>query len=111
VKLLAPTIVVAFTIALGACGTGGIDPPEVAQRKAECRRLEAHILRISPESRGELDGLPEAEQQKRLDALVAKVPIEDIQQCAAAEPAVIACMQKASDVAAIRACVPPPKQG
>ena len=105
---------IALSIALvfaAACGSEGVDPPDVAQRKAECRRLEAHILRISPESRRELDGLSEAEQQKRLDKLVAKVPIEDIQQCAAAEPAVIACMQRAPDVAAVRACVPPPKKG
>jgi hypothetical protein len=94
-----------------ACGSPGVDPPDLAGRKAECRRLEAHILQISPESRRELDGLPEAERQKRLDKLVAKVPIEDIQQCAAAEPAVIACMQRAPDVAAVRACVPPPKKG
>jgi hypothetical protein len=104
----------ALTIAIGfaaACGSGGVDPPEVAQRNAECRRLEAHILRISPESRAELDGLSEAEQQKRLDKLVAKVPIEDIQQCAAAAPAVIACMQQAPDVAAVRACIPPVNNG
>jgi hypothetical protein len=105
---------VAWTIApllAAACSTGAVDPPEVAQRKAECKRLEAHILQITPESRGELDRLSEPERQKRLDQLVAKVSIEDIQQCAAADPTVIACMQKAPDVAAVRACIPPPKKG
>jgi cytochrome c556 len=108
VKLVALTIVLLLA---AACSTGAVDPPEVAQRKTECKRLEAHILRISPESRGELDGLSGPEQQKRLEQLVAKVPFEDIQQCAAAEPAVIACMQKAPDVAAVRACIPPPNKG
>ena len=107
-KVAALTIATLF---VAACGSDAVDAPEVAQRKAECRRLEAHILEISPQTRRELDGLPVAEQQKRLDQLVAKVPIEDIQQCAAAEPAVVACMQRAPDVAAVRACIPPPKKG
>jgi hypothetical protein len=108
VKLLALACVVVF---IGACESGETDTPQVAQRKAECKRLNEHIFRISPESRGRLDGVPEAEQQKRLAEMVAKVPVEDIAQCAAADPVVIACMQKAPDVAAVRACLPPPKKG
>ena len=107
-KLLALAFVVVF---VGACESSGTDSPEIAQRKAACKQLDEHIFRISPESRSRLDGVPEAEQQKRLAEMVAKVPVEDIAQCAAADPAVIACMQKAPDVAAVRACVPPPKKG
>jgi hypothetical protein len=95
----------------GACDPGAVDAPDVARRKAECKRLEAHIFRISPETRGRLAGLSEAEQQKLIDQLVAGVPIEDIEQCAAAEPKAVACMQAAPDIAAIRACIPAPKKG
>jgi hypothetical protein len=98
-------------VSAAACDPGAADSPEVAHRKAECHRLEEHIFRISPESRGRLQGLPEAEQQKAIEQLVATVPVEDIEQCAAAAPAVITCMQAAPDIAALRACVPPPKNG
>ena len=94
-----------FLVLAAACDPGASDSPDVARRKAECKRLEDHIFRISPESQSRLAGLPPAEQQKVIDTLVAGVPVEDLEQCAAAEPAVIACMQAAPDVAAIRACV------
>jgi hypothetical protein len=90
------------------------DSPEIAARKAECRKLVAHVFELSPDS--QLQGLSGADRQARLDALVAKVPIEDIEQCAAADkdkktkedrkPAAVACMKAASDHAAIQACVP-----
>lgn len=86
------------------------ESPEVAQRKAECRRLEAHIFEITPRpgatgaERGETD-------PKRIEELVAKVPVEDIDQCAAVKDrSVIACMQAARDVAAMRACIPAKKE-
>jgi len=104
-------ITVAVTLFVGACDPGAKDTPEIAQRKAACKRLDEHIFRISPQSRSRLDGRSEAEQQHQIDQLVAKVPIEDVEQCAAAEPAVIACMQNAADIAAVRACIPPPKKG
>lgn len=97
-----------FTLALvlvitgaGACENEQ-DSPEVAQRKAECRALEKHIFRITPGPGGELP----ATDTGRIAALVAKVPIEDIEQCAAAKPAAITCMLAAPDVATLRACIP-----
>jgi hypothetical protein len=107
-KLLALACVLVFA---ASCDPGAADPPDVARRKAECKRLEDHIFRISPQSRGRLAGLPDAEQQKVIDQLVAGLPVEDIEQCAAADPKVIACMQAAPDVAALRACIPPPPKG
>jgi len=103
-KLLALAVVIVFATVFGACAPGANNTPE-------CKRLQEHIFRISPESRSRLEGLSEVEQQNQIDQLVAKVPVEDIEQCTAAEPAVIACMQKAADIAAVRACIPPPKKG
>jgi hypothetical protein len=79
------------------------DAPEAAQRKAECRQLEEHIISITPQP-----GAATAEADPaRIKALAARVPIEDIEQCAAVKDRkVIACMQAARDVAALRACIP-----
>jgi len=93
-----------LAVLAGACGSESNDSPEAAARKADCHRLEDHLFRISPQSK--LDGLSEPEQRKQLEQLMAGVPVEDTAQCAAADPAVIACMQKAADVAAVRACIP-----
>jgi hypothetical protein len=74
-----------------------VDPPDVAARKAECRKLQDHLISITPDAH-------------------KVVSIEDIEQCAAADkdktgvdrkPAVIACLQNARDQAAVRACIPP----
>jgi hypothetical protein len=73
------------------------DPPDVAARKAECRKLSRHLIEISPESKG-----------KSIDELVAKVPIEDIELCGAAYPESVACMQAAPDPAAVKPCIPVP---
>jgi hypothetical protein len=62
--------------------------PDVAAREAECKNLIQHIIEISP-------------QHKKVD-----VPIEDIEQCGAAYPEVVSCMQKAADVAGVHACIP-----
>ena len=93
------------------------DPPAVAQRKAECRQLMEHIVRITPRPGGEG---PESDPA-RIQRIVAQLPVEDIAQCAAIKdpvqpgqpapppgqtPKVIACMQAAGDVAALRACIP-----
>lgn len=79
------------------------DSPEVAQRKAECRKLEDHVFEIMPApgaSHGETD-------PKKREKLVAQLPVEDIEQCAAVKDRkVIACMLAATDVAALRACIP-----
>ena len=79
----------------GACGSAKEkDTPEKAAKKQACKQLLSHIFEISPESKGQ-----------PADPLVAKMPIEDIEQCAAAEPEIIECMQKAADVAAVKACI------
>ncbi len=78
------------------------DAPEAAQRKAECRRLEEHIFRITPGPGGELP----ATDPRRIAELMAKVPVEDIEQCTAAKPAALTCMLAAPDVATLRACIP-----
>jgi hypothetical protein len=95
------------------------DSPKVAQRKAECRQLMEHIVQITPRPGG---GGPETDPA-RVKQIVAKLPVEDIEQCAAIKdpappggggtetdpaktPRAIACMQAAPDVAALRACIP-----
>ncbi len=70
------------------------DTPEQAARKAECRRLARHNF--------ELAGVPAAQ----LDEAVAKVPIEDIEQCGAGFPESVACMQAATSIEVLHACVP-----
>lgn len=97
----------AIVVLAAACGQDKPDPPEIAQRKAECRQLFEHLFRISPQA--QLQGLSEADQRKRIDELQARVPVEDIEQCAAADTHVIQCMRGAADTAAVKACVPPPK--
>ena len=69
--------------------------PEVAARQAECRNLVRHVIEISPQ-RG----------QRSVDEMLAKVPVEDIEQCGAAYPEVISCMEKTPDVAGVRDCIP-----
>lgn len=72
-----------------------VDAPEVAARKADCKTLLRHIIEISPQ-RG----------SRSTDEVLAEIPVEDIEQCGAAYPEVVACMKKAADVAGVRSCVP-----
>jgi hypothetical protein len=84
------------------------DPAEIAARKEQCRQLERHIFELSPK------------HDKSVDELVAGVPIEDIEQCAAADkdkktgvdrkPQVIACMMASSTLDAVKGCVPKPAE-
>lgn len=101
-----PGLALALAAVLAAGCEAETDSPADAERKAECRRLEAHIFEITPRpgagdaERGETD-------PRRIAELVAKVPVEDIEQCAAVKDRqVIACMQAAPDVAKLRACIP-----
>lgn len=99
---LALVAVAALAASLGACEAEK-DQPEEAALKAECRQLMAHIFQITPRPEG---GAPEADPA-RIQALVAAVPIEDIDQCAKAKDrTVITCMQAAHDVTALRGCIP-----
>jgi hypothetical protein len=86
--------------ALGAC-EGDKDPKAEAAR-AECRKLMEHVFRITPRPAG---GGPETDPA-RIQALVAAVPVEDLDQCANASRPVIGCIQAAADVAALRKCIP-----
>jgi hypothetical protein len=79
------------------------DSPEDLQNKAECLRLEEHLFQITPAPGATA---PEADPA-RIKRLVDKVPVEDIALCAAVKNrGIIACMQAAPDVAALRACIP-----
>jgi hypothetical protein len=71
------------------------DEPAFAARKAECRKLVHHLIEMSPEAAG-----------KSAEELAAKIPVEDIELCAASYPEAVACMQGAADLPAARACVP-----
>jgi hypothetical protein len=100
-----------FALALVIALAGGCsdenNKPEEGALKAECRALEKHLFQITPRAPG---GAPEADP-KRLEELVAQVPIEDVEQCAAIKDRkVIACMQAAGTVAAVRACIPAKKE-
>lgn len=64
------------------------DAPDVAARKAECRKVIAHIIELTPDH-GEV-----------------KTPIEDVEQCGAAYPESVACMGAAKDLAAVKECIP-----
>lgn len=70
------------------------DMPEASARKAECRKAIQRYF--------ELSGTPAGE----IDAAMARVPIEDIEQCGAANPEVVTCMLGAADVTAYHKCVP-----
>ncbi|HTR53483.1 MAG TPA: DUF3060 domain-containing protein [Kofleriaceae bacterium] len=74
-----------------------VDPPEVAARKAECKKLMSHVFELSPQRKDSGKSTPE---------LVDAVPVEDLEQCAAGYPEVVACMQQAVDIDAVHACVP-----
>lgn len=98
------TLVAWALIALlaGACEAEK-ETPEVAAGRAECRKLMAHLFQITPRPEG---GGPETDPA-RIQALVAAVPVEDIEQCTKIpDRTVIACLQAAGDVAALRACLP-----
>lgn len=119
VLVVAPVLL--FT---AACGEGADQPDtaqgkvETAQRTVTCRQLIEHILQITPQPGSDRPQTDPA----RIKELAARVPIEDIEQCTAVKdavkkgepappeggtPRVIACMQAATDVAALRACIPP----
>ncbi|HEX7838170.1 MAG TPA: hypothetical protein VF469_11935 [Kofleriaceae bacterium] len=93
---------VLVVVLAGACEEEK-ETPAQALLKAECRRLEEHLFQITPAPGS---AAPEADPA-RIQQLVAKVPIEDIEQCAAVKDrSVIACMLAARDVAGLRACIP-----
>ena len=86
-------------------------------KQTMCRQLMEHIFQITPRPGSDR---PETDPA-RIKELAAKLPIEDIEQCAAVKdpvkkgepappegqtPKVIACMQAATDVAALRKCIP-----
>lgn len=90
-------------VLVGACEDEK-DSPEKSPRKAECQELVEHIFQITPRPGGRG---PETDPV-RIRELVARVPVEDLEQCAAVKDrSVIACMQAARDVPALRACIPP----
>jgi len=119
---IAIALVVAPVLAFTAACDEEADKPETAQHtaaqhKVTCRQLLEHILQITPRPGSDR---PETDPA-RIKELAARIPIEDIEQCAAVKdpvkpgepeppegqtPKVIACMQAATDVAALRKCIP-----
>jgi hypothetical protein len=106
---IALALVVAAAVATTACDEGADKPsgpagsPEAAQRAAMCRQLIEHILQITPRPGSDR---PETDPA-RIKELAARIPIEDIEQCEAVKDAkVLACMQAATDAAALRKCIP-----
>ena len=124
---IALVLLVAPVLSFTAGCDEAADPPETAQhdatqltaaqRTATCRQLIEHILQITPRPGSDR---PETDPA-RVKEIAAKIPIEDIEQCAAVKdpvkkgepappegqtPKVIACMQAATDVAALRTCIP-----
>ena len=108
-------VVVGVALATGACGgdkassaaaaaASDKESAEAATNTAECLRLEDHVFEIMPRPE---TGHGEADPKRRAE-LVAQLPVEDIEQCAAIKDRkVVACMLHAADVAAMRACIPP----
>jgi hypothetical protein len=93
-------------LAFVACGDEPTDTPEIVAKKAQCRALEAHIFRIASQSAHQFDGLDDTAAQKVAESMADKLPAEDIDQCTAAEPDIVACMTLAPDVRHVRACIP-----
>jgi hypothetical protein len=110
-----PGCAVAAVLVFAAGCDEGTEVAESAPRAVMCRKLMEHILQITPRPGSDR---PETDPA-RIQQLAARIPIEDIDQCAAPKDAapkdaakaakkdaVIACMQAAGDVAALRACIP-----
>lgn len=101
---------IAVALVFAAACDDGADAPANASRVATCRKLMVHILQITPRPGSDR---PETDPA-RIQELAARIPIEDIEQCAATKDAataakkdaVIACMQEATDAASLRACIP-----
>jgi hypothetical protein len=116
-------LVMAFTaiLVLGTYATvtdEDHDPPELAARKAECKKVVAHVFEIAPQS--QLATVPPADRGNKLDELVASVPVEDLEQCAAEDPdkktdvdrkpSAIACIMATRDKGALAKCIPPKQE-
>lgn len=119
---LALALLIAPILAVTAACDDEADRPEAvqpaaAQHKATCRQLMEHILHITPRPGSDR---PETDPA-RIQELAARIPVEDIEQCAAVKdpvkqgepappegqtPRVITCMQAATDVAALHRCIP-----
>jgi hypothetical protein len=99
-------IAIILVLVVAACGDEPTDSPEVVAKKAQCRALEAHIFRIASQSNAQFDNLDDAAAQKLAESMADKLAPEDIDQCVAAEPDVVACMSLAPDVPHVRACIP-----
>jgi hypothetical protein len=105
---LAALLALAALTAAGCDGGAEQDPPDVAARKAECHKLEEHIVQITPRRGG---GPPETDPAK-IQQIIAQLPVEDFEQCAAVlddckpgAPCVIDCLRRATDPASLRSCI------
>jgi hypothetical protein len=98
--------------ALAALGAVGCDEqqgaPDEAAGAAECRKLEEHIVQITPRP----GGGPAETDPARIQQIVAKLPVEDLEQCTAVlkgckpgKECVIDCLRRATDPASLRGCI------
>ena len=86
----------ALVVALfGGCDDEETDKPEVKVLKAQCRDVLKHIVAVSPQTEG-----------RDTQAIAAALPIEDVDGCVASEPEIRTCMMTASDIPAVRRCIP-----
>jgi hypothetical protein len=73
----------------------------------DCVELQVHIAKLSQAET--LAGLEPAKREAMLEAIARKAATDNnviTEQCLAGSKAIIDCMLAASDVAALRACIP-----
>lgn len=72
----------------------------------DCKKLQAHIFEITPESAAKLKDMSPEDKKQATDEFVAGVDAADIKQCTEGDKKVIDCMQAAPDTEKLRACIP-----
>jgi hypothetical protein len=111
------TAIIAFTGCKKKESTSGGDPstkPATEETKPaestttttdDCRKVQAHIFEITPESAEALALMAPAERQKIADGFAAAVEDKDIKNCLTYPKATVACMQAAPTLATLKACM------
>ena len=73
----------------------------------DCKKLQAHIFEITPDSAAKLKAMADdAARKAATNEFVTAVPPEDIKQCTEGAKSVIDCMQGAADLDKLKACIP-----
>jgi hypothetical protein len=82
-------------LAFTACDEAPADTAAVSATKAQCRKLLAHAVTITPRGAG-----------LNAEEVAAALPVEDIDGCVHTEPEIRDCMLDAPDLEKFRACIP-----